>query len=246
MSSVGQPERATQNRVIALFRDELGYRYLGDWTDRDGNSNIEEGLLSAWLTKGGYTPAQIGAALYKLRTEADNHSRTLYGNNQAVYSLLRYGVPVKTEAGKVTETVHLINWQEPEQERLRHRRGGDAQGQPRAAAGPRAVRERHRHRRAGAEEQPRQHRRRHPPEPLQPAARVQRLVLQHGAVHLRRQRLRGAAIRRHRHAGEVLPQVEGRRSGQQPLQAGQVPAQDVPQRPADRADARLRAVRRRR
>lgn len=99
---------------MALFRDELGYRYLGDWTDRDGNSNIEEGLLSAWLTKRGYTPAQISVALHKLRTEAGNHSRTLYGNNQAVYNLLRYGVPVKTEAGKVTETVHLINWHEPE------------------------------------------------------------------------------------------------------------------------------------
>jgi type I restriction enzyme R subunit len=32
------------------------------------------------------------------------------GNNQAVYSLLRYGVPVKIEAGRVTETVHLIDW----------------------------------------------------------------------------------------------------------------------------------------
>ena len=30
MSLVGQPERATQNRVIALFRDELSYRYLGE------------------------------------------------------------------------------------------------------------------------------------------------------------------------------------------------------------------------
>jgi type I restriction enzyme, R subunit len=27
-----------------------------------------------------------------------------------VYKLLRYGVPVKIEAGKVTETVHLVNW----------------------------------------------------------------------------------------------------------------------------------------
>jgi len=115
MTIVGQPERATQNRVLTLFRNELGYRYLGDWTDRAGNSNIEEGLLSAWLTRSGYTPAQIGAALYKLRIEADHHSRTLYGNNQAVYSLLRYGVPVKIEAGKVTETVHIINWQDPEQ-----------------------------------------------------------------------------------------------------------------------------------
>ena len=115
MSSVGQPERVTQNRVIALFREQLDYRYVGDWTDRDGNSNIEDGRLSAWLTKCGYTQAQISAALHRLRTEADNHNRGLYGNNHAVYNLLRYGVPVKTEAGKVTETVHLINWQEPEQ-----------------------------------------------------------------------------------------------------------------------------------
>ena len=115
MSNVGQPERATQNRVIALFRDELGYRYLGDWIDRDGNSNIEEDILSAYLTASGYTSPQISAALYKLRTEADNHSRSLYGNNQAVYNLLRYGVPVKIEAGKVTETVHLINWKKPKE-----------------------------------------------------------------------------------------------------------------------------------
>jgi type I restriction enzyme R subunit len=115
MNIVGQPERATQNRVIALFRDELGYRYLGHWIDRDGNSNIEEEILTAYLTKRGYSSAQIGVALYKLRTESDNHSRSLYGNNRAVYGLLRYGVPVKTEAGKVTETVHLINWREPEE-----------------------------------------------------------------------------------------------------------------------------------
>jgi len=114
MSDIGKPERATQNRVIALFRDELGYRYLGDWTDRDGNSNIEEALLTAYLNKSGYTPAQISVAIHKLHTEADNHSSNLYGNNQAVYSLLRYGTPVKIETGKVTETVHLINWNEPE------------------------------------------------------------------------------------------------------------------------------------
>jgi type I restriction enzyme, R subunit len=113
MSNVGQPERATQWRVISLFRDELQYRYLGDWADRNGNSNIEDRLLTAYLTRSGYTPAQISRAIYTLHTEADNHSRGLYGNNKAVYSLLRYGVPVKIEAGQVTETVHLINWQEP-------------------------------------------------------------------------------------------------------------------------------------
>ena len=114
MSDIGKPERVTQNRVIALLRDGLAYRYLGDWTDRPDNSNIEESLLTTYLTKRGYTTAQISSTIYKLRTEADNHGRTLYGNNQAVYNLLRFGVPVKIEAGKVTETVHVINWQEPE------------------------------------------------------------------------------------------------------------------------------------
>jgi type I restriction enzyme, R subunit len=113
MSEIGKPERATQNRVIALLRDELHYLYLGDWSDREGNSNIEEALLTKFLRTNGYSRAQIAVALHRLRTEADNHSRSLYGNNQAVYSLLRYGVPVKTEAGKVTETVHLIKWAEP-------------------------------------------------------------------------------------------------------------------------------------
>jgi hypothetical protein len=28
MTQAGQPERAAQHRVILLFRDELGYRYL--------------------------------------------------------------------------------------------------------------------------------------------------------------------------------------------------------------------------
>lgn len=119
MSTVGQPERATQNRVIALFCDELRYRYLGDWTDRDGNSNIEEALLSDWLTKRGYTPAQIGVAVHKLRTEATNHSRTLYGNNQAVYTLLRYGVPVKVEAGGGNGDGSPDRLGEPRQKRFR-------------------------------------------------------------------------------------------------------------------------------
>jgi type I restriction enzyme R subunit len=113
MSDIGKPERVTQNRVIALFRDELDYHYLGDWSDREGNTNVEEGLLITHLKKCSYTSSQISSAIHKLRTEANNHGRSLYGNNQAVYSLLRYGVPVKTEAGKPTETVQLINWKEP-------------------------------------------------------------------------------------------------------------------------------------
>ena len=114
-SSIGQTERHTQNRVTALFRDELGYAELGDWTDRPNNSNIEEGLLTAYLEKSGYSAAQISRALDRLRTEANNPNRSLYDNNQAVYSLLRYGVPVQAAAGENNENVWLINWDDPAQ-----------------------------------------------------------------------------------------------------------------------------------
>ncbi len=115
MNGVGKPERVTQSRVIALFRDELHYRYLGDRTDRPNNTNIEEDLLGGYLKKAGYSQEQISRAIYLLRTEADNPNRSLYDNNKAVYSYLRYGVPVKIEAGKVTETVKVINWEQEEE-----------------------------------------------------------------------------------------------------------------------------------
>lgn len=111
--TIGKPERETQDRVIALFRDELKYRYLGDWTDRLGNSNVEESLAIDYLRSAGYDALQTNRAIYLLKVEADNHDRGLYENNKAVHKLLRYGVPVKTEAGKVTETVHIINWKDP-------------------------------------------------------------------------------------------------------------------------------------
>lgn len=111
---IGKPERETQRRVLTLFQEELGYRYLGDWTDRQGNSNIEQVLLTAYLRdKAGYSDAHIRGAIQKLTTEATNKSRGLYDNNKAVYGLLRYGVGVKVEAGKSEDTVRLINWDDP-------------------------------------------------------------------------------------------------------------------------------------
>jgi type I site-specific restriction-modification system R (restriction) subunit len=50
-----------------------------------------------------------------LRTEAGNPNRSLYDNNKAVYSLLRYGVQVQAAAGENTETVWLIDWNDPAQ-----------------------------------------------------------------------------------------------------------------------------------
>jgi type I restriction enzyme, R subunit len=39
-------ERENQKRVINLFCNKLGYRYLVVWKDRTGNSNVEEVILS--------------------------------------------------------------------------------------------------------------------------------------------------------------------------------------------------------
>ena len=68
--SIDPPERETQRRIIALFREELGYRYLGDRSYED-NSNIMEAHLTANLRTRGYGRAQISRAIYLLRTQAD-------------------------------------------------------------------------------------------------------------------------------------------------------------------------------
>lgn len=113
MSSIGKPERVTQNRIIQLFQDELGYNYLGDWEHQDNNSNTEEKYLTAYLLGQGYTAAQTSKAIHRLKSEASQHNRSLYDNNKAVYSLLRYGISVKTDVGENSELVKLINWEEP-------------------------------------------------------------------------------------------------------------------------------------
>ncbi|NUQ24839.1 MAG: HsdR family type I site-specific deoxyribonuclease [Saprospiraceae bacterium] len=111
---VGQIERHTQNRIVRLFCEELGYRYLGNWEDRQGNSNIEEDLLTQYLFQKGYSQNLISKAIYELRNTANNYQLSLYNNNNNVYELLRYGVGVVPEAGVNTETVHFIDWKNPQ------------------------------------------------------------------------------------------------------------------------------------
>ena len=82
MSDVGQPERATQNRVIALFRDELHYRYLGDWIDREGNSNIEEEILTEYLINRA-TPQRKSVWPSTNCAPRPTTKPQPYGNNQA-------------------------------------------------------------------------------------------------------------------------------------------------------------------
>jgi type I restriction enzyme R subunit len=113
MSNIGKKERETQNRVSALFQKELRYRYLGNWEEREDNSNIEVKILTIWLTKKGYSQNLINKALYELDKVANDHSKSLYDVNKAVYTLLRYGVTVQSEIGQNKETVWLIDWKNP-------------------------------------------------------------------------------------------------------------------------------------
>jgi type I restriction enzyme, R subunit len=116
MSNVGQKERVTQNRVVKLFREHLGYTYLGNWETRDNNRNIETTLLTQWLTKQGTNTILINKALRELdQAAALGEGQNLYDSNKAVYRLLRYGVKVKEGAGQQNRTVWLINWEHPDQ-----------------------------------------------------------------------------------------------------------------------------------
>ncbi len=115
MSDVGQVERETQNRVVAILNKSLGYTNLGNWEHRQGNSNIEVELLSANLRARGYDEVLINKAVDKLKSDASlGGGRDLYEANKDVYGLLRYGVKVRPGLGEQTETVWLIDWENPE------------------------------------------------------------------------------------------------------------------------------------
>lgn len=115
MSKVGQIERATQNRILQLFQEQLQYEYLGNWEEREGNSNIEEAELRKYLQHTGkYSEELISRAIFALKREASiNSGEDLYTPNKEVYSMLRYGTAKKVEAISRPETVQFIDWENP-------------------------------------------------------------------------------------------------------------------------------------
>jgi type I restriction enzyme, R subunit len=108
-------ERITQIRLIKVLTSQMGYIYLGNWEEREGNSNIDESLLKDWLIRTGmYSEALINKTLFEFRKSATvNVSDDLYPVNKEVYSALRYGVKLREGAGENVQTVWLIDWENP-------------------------------------------------------------------------------------------------------------------------------------
>lgn len=110
--SIGQKEKVTQNRVIKLFVDELGYTYLGNFTERK-NSNIEIELLEKFLVRKKYSKILINRAIKILLDTANNQSQSLYDLNENTYKKLRYGVNVSEHVGQHKKNINFIDWENP-------------------------------------------------------------------------------------------------------------------------------------
>jgi type I restriction enzyme R subunit len=110
--NVAQRERKTQDRIVKLFTDKnkLGYEYLGNWEERENNSNIEEELLIKFLKSKKYSDTLIKKALFELNKVANVQNKGLYDINKEVYSMLRYGIQVREKVGENKKTVWLIDW----------------------------------------------------------------------------------------------------------------------------------------
>lgn len=113
-TKVGQLERKTQNRIVSLFRDRLGYDYLGNWEERSDNGNIEEGYLRLFLARAGHSETLINKAISELKKTANHSQMSLYDLNKETYGLLRYGIKVREELGENYQTVWPIDWKNPE------------------------------------------------------------------------------------------------------------------------------------
>ena len=110
MSNVGKREKITQERIVRLFRDKLGYTYLGDLHDRE-NSNIDEKKIKKYLLSRGYSDELIRRAINALVDATKKPD--LYSANKEVYSLLRYGASVKEDVTTHHQRVEFINWENP-------------------------------------------------------------------------------------------------------------------------------------
>ena len=98
MTAVGELEFRIQRRVIALFRDRLGYEYLGDWRDREATTGTSR---PACLSGSSPVEVTLRSLIAKAIREVEKAAalgggQNLYEANREAYRLLRYGARVKS------------------------------------------------------------------------------------------------------------------------------------------------------
>lgn len=112
MSSVNELERLTQERILhQIFEEKLKYTYLGNYEERENNSNIEEDLLLKFLIK--KYPEEIARkAIAELKKIAHNETKSLYEVNKEVYNLLKYGKGISMYVGEKEKQVYFIDYED--------------------------------------------------------------------------------------------------------------------------------------
>lgn len=109
MSKVGQIERETQNRLVKLLQDDLGYQYLGNW-EKQYNSNLLVDNYLAFQASRGILEDLAKKSFKELEKITANGSAKLYQNNKEFYEKLRYGVKIAPELGEQNLTIWPIDW----------------------------------------------------------------------------------------------------------------------------------------
>ena len=109
MSKVGQIERETQNRLVKLLQQKLGYNYLGNW-EKQYNSNLIESEYLAFQASQGVSENLATKSFRELEKIASNGSVKLYQSNKDFYEKLRYGVKIAPELGEQNVTIWPIDW----------------------------------------------------------------------------------------------------------------------------------------
>ena len=113
MIHVDDSERVTQVRVLELFQNTLGYRYLGNLEKQKNHCLRKDDLIAALVHRLGYSKELATEAYGVLRKASTLISYDLYTANRDSYYLLKYGAKIPEDDGRVA-TVHFIDWEHPE------------------------------------------------------------------------------------------------------------------------------------
>lgn len=123
---ISPKEREYQNSVVQLFREQLGYDYLGKLQYgkdckclADGRTNapiIEDELRAFLVFQNKYTELQINTAISEVKKAAqltDSKKGVLLDTNNSLYEILISHIAARPAPGKEHENVYLFDFDNP-------------------------------------------------------------------------------------------------------------------------------------